>query len=107
MEISPYFTFGLSFLVLCKWIIKAFYGFRWSHLGAIVSRLLFCIIYGTIVFYSKGTYDFKFFVELGLNLLFLDELINWGASIENELKAKLDKKVLEIDRINEEIKHGK
>jgi hypothetical protein len=80
MEIllSPYLTLVLSIIVLYKWVLKAVYSFSWTQIGAIVARFVFCVVYAIIVVYEPNSEDVRLFVRAGLNVLFIDEVINWS-----------------------------
>lgn len=97
---SPYLTLGLSFLVLYHWAVKTIYNFEWRFLGGIVARLLFCVVYATVIFSDPAPQELRYVVRVGLNLLFVDELINWGAGSKFLLKRKLDKKAEEIKKLH-------
>ena len=76
--LSPMVTLLLSFLVLYKWVLKMLYSFKWAHLGAVVSRFIFCVVYAIIIAYEPNADELRNFVRMGLNVLFIDEIINWG-----------------------------
>lgn len=82
--LSPYFTLILSFLVLYKWILKLVYDFRWSHVGAVLSRFIFFVVYALVVTLNPPAEDLRELVRVGLNLLFIDEIINWGISARRQ-----------------------
>ena len=98
--IHPYLTLGLSFLVLYKWVLRTIYQFEWRYLGGITARLLFCVIYASVIYYQPSNPELRYLVRIGLNLLFLDEVINWGTSWNGKLIRKLDRKTKEIKKLN-------
>ena len=78
--LSPYLTLLLSVLVLYKWVLRLAYNFQWNQIGAVAARFLFCVLYGIVIVYTPPADNLRLLVRLGINLLFIDELINWGVS---------------------------
>lgn len=78
--LSPYLTLLLSILVLYKWVLRLAYNFQWNQIGAVAARFIFCVLYGIVITYTPPAENLRLLVRLGVNLLFIDELINWGVS---------------------------
>lgn len=77
LTIYHYSSFILSFLVLYRWTLKLVFSFEFRHIGAVIARLILCTLYGSLTFYETSMLNTHIISGLGLNLLFIDEIISW------------------------------
>jgi len=88
--LSPHLTFVLIALSLYRWTEKLALSFRWCLIGGILARAIFCIVYALVILNpSLEAEQLRLYVRFGLNLLFIDEIINSGGlGIRNLFKVK-------------------